>query len=241
MAPIGYADGLLKPANQVRAQKALVKQVPGSNLPKQPAKPKVKQSARELLEAQQVKQQQQAYLPPSGSLGPIREVQSMKGLSGINRDVDFDATFKTREQIGKIVSQADQLRRGRTVSEVMLEAENLGHTIRHNPQLAQDLRRDQIMKRRHAMVDLVRTNRHPEQKVEDLVKIPKRRRPRPTRAPPVPTRAPHFDIATPRGPAASRRARHERGPIAAGSSDSSSVGGRERRRLLPRRSTPTGP
>ena len=126
MAPIGYADGLLKPANQVRAQKALVKQVPGSNLPKQPAKSrKVTQSARELLEAQQVKQQQQAYLPPSGSLGPIREVQSMKGLSGINRDVDFDATFKTREQIGKIVSQADQLRRGRTVSEVMLEAENL--------------------------------------------------------------------------------------------------------------------
>ena len=50
MAPIGYADGLLKPANQVRAQKALVKQVPGSNLPKQPAKSKrVKQSVNEML------------------------------------------------------------------------------------------------------------------------------------------------------------------------------------------------
>ena len=239
MAPIGYADGLLKPANQVRAQKALVKQVPGSNLPRQPAKSKnVKQSVNEMLEAQQVKQQQQAYLPPSGSVGPIREVQKMKGLSGINRELDFDAAFKTREQVGKIVSQQNELRRGRTVSEVMLEAENLGHTIRHNPQLAQDLSRDQIKKRRHALVDLVRTNRHPEQNVEDLVKIPKRRRrPRPTHAPPVPTRAAHFDIGTPR-PGAAARARHARGPISAGSSQSDSSG--RPRRLLGRRSTPAG-
>ena len=80
MAPIGYADGLLKPANQVRAQKALVKQVPGSNMP-QPAKGKrVKQSMSEMLEAQQVKNRQQAYLPPSGSVGPIREISKMKGL-----------------------------------------------------------------------------------------------------------------------------------------------------------------
>ncbi len=33
MAPKGYADGWLKPANQVREQKALVKQVPDSNMP----------------------------------------------------------------------------------------------------------------------------------------------------------------------------------------------------------------
>ena len=109
MAPQGYADGLLKPANQVRAQKDLVKQVPGSNLPKQPIKQKrVKQSATQLLEAQQVKQQQAAYLPPSGAIGPIREIQKMKGLSGIKREVDFDKTFKTREQIGKMTSQANE-------------------------------------------------------------------------------------------------------------------------------------
>ena len=75
MAPIGYADGLLKPANQVRAQKALVKKVPGSNMPKQPDKGKrVRQSMSEMLEAHQVKNKQQAYLPSSGSVGPIREI-----------------------------------------------------------------------------------------------------------------------------------------------------------------------
>ena len=46
MAPQGYADGLLKPANQVRAQKNLVKAVPGSNLPRQPAKAKREQLQR---------------------------------------------------------------------------------------------------------------------------------------------------------------------------------------------------
>ena len=102
MAPQGYADGLLKPANQVRAQKDLVKQVPGSNLPKQPIKQKrVKQSATQLLEA---------------------HLQKMKGLSGIKREVDFDKTFKTREQIGKMTSQANELRRGRTEAEIMKEA-----------------------------------------------------------------------------------------------------------------------
>ena len=54
MAPQGYADGLLKPANQVRAQKNLVKAVPGSNLPRQPAKVKrVKQSLEQQIEAHQ--------------------------------------------------------------------------------------------------------------------------------------------------------------------------------------------
>ena len=53
MAPAGYADGLLKPANQVRAQKDLVKSVPGSNLPRQPDKQKrVRQSVAQLQAAQ---------------------------------------------------------------------------------------------------------------------------------------------------------------------------------------------
>ena len=161
MTVSGYADGLLKPANQVRAQKALVKKVPGSNMP-QPAKGKrVKQSMSEMLEAQQVKNRQQAYLPPSGSVGPIREIAKMKGLSGINRDVDFDKAFKTREQIHKIVSQADELRRNRTITDTLREAEELGHQTYQNPQLHQDVTKDQIEKRRHALKDLVRTNRNP--------------------------------------------------------------------------------
>ena len=171
MAPIGYADGLLKPANQVRAQKNLVKSVPGSNLPKQPAKStRVKQSVTDMLAEQRVKRQQQAYLPPGGSVGPIREIEKMKGLSGINREVDFDKTFKTREQIGKITSQADMLRRGQTVAEAMREAEELGHHVRHNPQwMNQDRRQDQIDKRRQALIELVRTNRNPQRNVEEHV------------------------------------------------------------------------
>ena len=56
MAPQGYADGLLKPANQVRAQKNLVKAVPGSNLPRQPAKVKrVKQSVEQQIAERQTK------------------------------------------------------------------------------------------------------------------------------------------------------------------------------------------
>ena len=62
MAPQGYADGLLKPADQVRAQKNLVKSVPGSNLPKQPAKVKrVRQSIEQMLEEKQTKLAQQSY------------------------------------------------------------------------------------------------------------------------------------------------------------------------------------
>jgi len=167
MAPIGYADGLLKPANQVRAQKDLVKQVPGSNLPKQPIRTKrVTQSIRDLAAAEHVKREQQAYLPPNTVPGPIREVQAMKGLSGINRDIDFDKAFRTREQIGKMVSQANELRKGRTHAELMTEAEQLAHTVRHNPQMRQDLRRDQIDKRRHAITDLVRTNYQPKRHLD---------------------------------------------------------------------------
>ena len=170
MAPIGYADGLLKPANQVRAQKNLVKSVPGSNLPKQPIRTKrVTQSIHDLAAAERVKQEQQSYLPASGTVGPVREIQQMKGISGINRDVDFDQHFRTREQIGKMVSQAKELRRGRTHAELMHDAEQLGHTVRHNPQMQVDGRKDLIDKRRHALIALVRTNRNPKQRVEDLV------------------------------------------------------------------------
>ncbi len=51
----------------------------------------------------------------------------------------------------------------------MLAAENLGHTARHNPQLTQDMRADQINKRRHSYGEPGRTNRHPEPNVEDHV------------------------------------------------------------------------
>ena len=51
MAPQGYADGLLKPANQARAHKNLVMSVPGSNLPKPPVRMKrVRQSVPQMLE-----------------------------------------------------------------------------------------------------------------------------------------------------------------------------------------------
>ena len=108
MAPQGYADGLLKPANQVRAQKNLVKSVPGSNLPKQPVRMKrVHQSVPQMLEEKQTKLAQQSYLPPNNYVGPIREVKAMQGLSGMHRDIDMDAHFKAREQIMKITEQQD--------------------------------------------------------------------------------------------------------------------------------------
>ena len=142
MAPQGYADGLLKPANQVRAQKNLVKSVPGSNLPKEPLHVKrVKQSVPQMLEEQQVKQQAQAYLPPSGSVGPIREVQSMKGLSGMHRGIDFDKTFKAREQAMKMVEQANKLHKGRAVGDALREAQELGHSYHGAPWWQQDLTR----------------------------------------------------------------------------------------------------
>ena len=94
MAPHGYADGLLRPADQVRAQKNLVRSVPGSNLPKQPAKVKrVRQSVEQAMAAQQTKLAQQSYLPPGGSVGPIREIEQMKGLSGMHREIDMDLSL----------------------------------------------------------------------------------------------------------------------------------------------------
>ncbi len=168
MTPQGYADGLTKPATQVRAQKNLVKKVPGSNLPKEPIRVKrVKQSVAQQLEEQQVKQAQQAYLPSGGSVGPIREVQSMKGLSGMNRSIDFDKAFKAREQAAKITEQASKLHRGRAVGDAMREAEELGHSYSAAPWWKQDLTREQVNKRRHALKDLVRTNRDPRQNVDD--------------------------------------------------------------------------
>ena len=167
MAPQGYADGLLKPANQVRQQKNLVKGVPGSNIP-QPAKPKrVKQSVQQQMEEARVKAAQQAYLPPGGSVGPVREIQAMKGLSGMHREIDMDKHMKTREQIMKITEQQDKLHRGRNVADAMREAEELGNQFRHSEQWKQDLSRDQVNKRRHALKALVRENRNPRQEVDD--------------------------------------------------------------------------
>ena len=167
MAPQGYADGLLKPANQVRQQKNLVKGVPGSNIP-QPAKPKrVKQSVQQQMEEARVKAAQQAYLPPGGSVGPVREIQQMKGLSGMHRSIDMDKHMKTREQIMKITEQQDKLHRGRNVADAMREAEELGNQFRHSEQWKQDLSRDQVNKRRHALKALVRENRNPRQEVDD--------------------------------------------------------------------------
>ena len=95
MQPQGYADGLLKPANQVRAQKNLVKGVPGSNLPEQPAKVKrVRQSVEQMLEEKKKKLAQQSYLPPGGTVGPVREIEQMKGLSGMHREIDMDKHMK---------------------------------------------------------------------------------------------------------------------------------------------------
>ena len=176
MAPQGYADGLLKPANQVRQQKNLVKGVPGSNIP-QPAKPKrVKQSVEQQMEEARTKAAQQAYLPPGGSVGPVREIQAMKGLSGMHRSIDMDKHMKTREQIMKITEQQDKLHRGRAVADAMREAEELGNQFRHSPQWAQDLTRDQVNKRRHALKELVRTNRNPRQEVDDHLRgVPRER------------------------------------------------------------------
>ena len=120
MAPQGYADGLLKPANQVRAQKNLVKSVPGSNIPPQPAKVKrVRQSVEQALEEKNKKLAQQSYLPPGGHVGPVREIEQMKGLSGMHREIDMDKHMKAREQIMKITGQQDKPHRGRAVADAM--------------------------------------------------------------------------------------------------------------------------
>ena len=207
MAPQGYADGLLKPANQVRQQKNLVKGVPGSNIP-QPAKPKrVKQSVQQQMEEARTKAAQQAYLPAGGSVGPVREIQQMKGLSGMHRSIDMDKHMKTREQIMKITEQQDKLHRGRNVADAMREAEELGNQFRHSEQWKQDLSRDQVNKRRHALKELVRTNRNPRQEVDDhLHGVPTERlvHLRDVRAPPTaPQRAPSRPASAPGGRARS--------------------------------------
>ena len=131
MPPQGYADGLMKPADQVRAQRNLVKSVPGSNIPKQPTKQRrVKQSLEDALAAERTKRRQAAYLPPSGSVGPIREIQKMKGLSGMHRSIDMDQVMKTREKIQNIVEEQDKLHKGRNIDHAMAEAEELGHRYR---------------------------------------------------------------------------------------------------------------
>ena len=169
MPPQGYADGLMRPADQVRAQRNLVKSVPGSNIPKQPTKQgRVRQSLEDALAAERTKRRQAALLPHSGGVGPIREIKEMKGLSGMHRSIDMDQVMKTREQIGKITQQADQLHRGRAISDAMAEAEELGHRYSELPQWQQDVKREQVTKRRHALKDLVRENRNPRRRVDDF-------------------------------------------------------------------------
>ena len=48
----------------------------------------------------------------------------------------------------------------------MKESEELGNHNRHSPQWQQDLSREQVNKRRHALSELVRTNRDPRQDVD---------------------------------------------------------------------------
>ena len=76
--------------------------------------------------------------------------------------------MKTRETIQKITEQQDKLHRGRAVVDAMREAEELGHQYRHGPQWQQDLSKEQVNKRRHALQELVRTNRDPRQNVNDF-------------------------------------------------------------------------
>ena len=103
MAPQGCADGLLKPADQVRAQKNFVKSGPGRNVPKQPVRMKrVRQSVPQMLEEKQTKLAQQSYLPPNGYVGPTREVAAMQGLSGMHQDIDMDKHCHARAQRMKI-------------------------------------------------------------------------------------------------------------------------------------------
>jgi len=163
----------MRPADQVRAQRNLVKSVPGSNIPKQPTKQgRVKQSLEDALAAERTKRRQAALLPHSGGVGPIREIQEMKGLSGMHRSIDMDQVMKTKEQIGKITQQADQLHRGRAISDAMREAEELGHRYSELPQWQQDRTREQVSKRRHALKDLVRENRNPKRNVDDFFPRP---------------------------------------------------------------------
>ena len=159
----------MRPADQVRAQRNLVRSVPGSNIPKQPTKQgRVRQSIEDALAAERTKRRQAALLPHSGGVGPIREIQEMKGLSGMHRSIDMDQVMKTREQIGKITQQADQLHRGRAISDAMREAEELGHRYSEQPQWQQDRTREQVTKRRHALKELVRENRNPRRRVDDF-------------------------------------------------------------------------
>ena len=78
----------------------------------------------------------------------------------------MDKHFKAREQIMKITEQQDKLHRGRAVADAMREAEELGNQYRHAPFWKQDMSKEQVNKRRHALKELVRTNRDPRQNVD---------------------------------------------------------------------------
>ena len=90
----------------------------------------------------------------------------MQGLSGMHRDIDVDKHFKAREQIMKITEQQGKMHRGRAVADAMREAEELGNHYRHAPVWKQDMSKEQVNKRRHALKELVRTNRDPRQNVD---------------------------------------------------------------------------
>ena len=71
-------------------------------------------------------------------------------------------------KIKKITDQQSKLHRGRVVADAMREAEEVAQSYNQSPQWQQDLTRDQINKRRHALKDLVRTNRNPRQEVDSF-------------------------------------------------------------------------
>ena len=90
----------------------------------------------------------------------------MQRLSGMHRDIDMAKHFQAREQIMKITEPQDKLHRGRAVADAMREAEELGNQYRHAPFWKQDMSKEQVNKRRHALKELVRTNRDPRQDVD---------------------------------------------------------------------------
>ena len=181
----------------------------------------------------------------------------MQGLSGMNRSIDMDKHFKAREQIMKITEQQDKLHRGRAIADAMREAEELGNQYRHAPHWKQDLSKEQVNKRRHALKELVRTNRDPRQNVDAFFPrhmdrpVPPEQRAAatmrgadPTLYAPTRRQAPQLGgMATPRIRSApsvgapSRASPAQRAPTAPAGSAATSVSSRRLRRGLQRRLT----
>ena len=169
----------------------------------------------------------------------------------------MDKHMKAREQIEKITEQQGKLHRGRNVSDAMREAEELGNQYRHSPQWQQDLSREQVNKRRHALSELVRTNRDPRQDVDsqfppnigrplppEQLAAARMRGADPARYAPGRRQAPQISLATPRvrsapPPSASAASRPARGGPASARAPSSTASltnsSRESHRRLQRR------